>query len=72
MESKILAIILIIILFLSSIFVIGAGCQQKTSASASAEDLDTEFNDLENMNQELNDLEMNISGSDLENLEGII
>ena len=51
---------------------IGAGCQQKTSASASAEDLDTEFNDLENMNQELNDLEMNISGSDLENLEGII
>ena len=69
MELKIITIVLVMTLLLGALFVLGAGCV--SSEEASAEDLDSELEELETMNQELEDLDLLINESELENLEGI-
>ena len=69
MELKIITTVLVMTLLLVSLFVLGAGCV--SSEEASAEDLDSELEELENMNQALDDFELEINDSELEIIEDL-
>ncbi len=70
MESRILMIILIIALLFGFIFISGAGCGEK---EASAEELDSELGDLENLSNEIDNLNINeLNDTELSDLEGLI
>ncbi|MCX8193877.1 MAG: hypothetical protein N3G19_00730 [Candidatus Pacearchaeota archaeon] len=70
MKALIASLILVLLVF--AVVVSGAGCD-KENAEADAKSLDSELNDLENMNNEVDSLNIDeLSESDLEEIEGLL
>lgn len=72
MKMRTQIVVIASVLLLLALFVMGAGCQQQ-GASAQASELDSQFGELENMNQEIAGLNIDeMSDSELDELEGLL
>jgi len=72
METKILAICLIVVLLAVLLLVIGAGCQQASGTEASAKDLDSELSGFDNVSNDIDNMNINdLNDSELNDLEGL-
>ena len=73
MEQRTLIIALVLSLALALVLVSAAGCQIQQGANAQASELDSQLNDLNNMDNELDQLNIDeMSDSELDELEGLL
>lgn len=71
MESKTIAVVLVVAMLALLVIVSGAGCKEAGTESQ-AKELDNDLNDLEETSNEINNLNIDeLNESDLEELEGL-